>query len=312
MNFADTLHQATQDKKSFLLAGIDPRPDLIPHLFHTQASISSKTDSEYIQKLFFEFYSFALKHIQSDIVAVKPNIAFFEQYGLAGLTALKQIVSFARDLALPIILDAKRGDIGSTANAYAKAYLSETELDNRIFTMLHADAITVNPFLGFDTVESFTSICKETGKGIFVLVRTSNPGSGDIQNIRGEDGRTISESIADWVTENGKALTGSCGISSLGAVVGATYPQELAELRQRMPNTFLLIPGYGAQGGSASELGCGFRQSGDVSSGAIINASRGLFSNFKDLAASKEDLATQITTIAKGLKDDLNSALPFN
>jgi len=305
MNFADNLHEATQAKKSFLLAGIDPRPDLIPEYFHTQAAKSSKNNQEYLKQLLFGFYSFALKEISSSIVAVKPNIAFFEQYGLAGLSTLQDISNFARDLSLPIILDAKRGDIGSTAEAYARAYFSECQLDNRSFSNIRCDAITVNPFLGFDTLETFTKHCEESGKGLFVLVKTSNPGSGDIQDIRGEDGRTISQRIADWLNENGKALRGSHGISSLGAVVGATYPEELSELRQRMPDNFFLIPGYGAQGGSAKDIAHGFRKIGGIPSGAIINASRGLFSGFADLSAPVEELAVELVRISDTLQEDL-------
>lgn len=196
------------------------------------------------------------------------------------MSSFARLCSLARERGLLVIVDAKRGDIGSTAEAYARAYLSEDSTNG-----FYADALTVNPFLGFDTLEPFIKICEERGKGIFVLVQTSNAGAKDIEGLR-SDGRTVSERIADYLAENAQRLVGSSGWSGLGAVVGATYPAEAEALRKRMPNNLFLIPGYGAQGGTAKDAVVSFLPSlqGNAEGpsltmrkqGGLVNASRAL------------------------------------
>ncbi|MCB0332908.1 MAG: orotidine-5'-phosphate decarboxylase [Bdellovibrionales bacterium] len=302
MNFADLLHESSTRNNSFLIAGFDPRIEKIPSVFKSEASNKSKTNEDLLYHTLVDFHLHALETIGSQVAAIKPNIAFFEQHGLAGLRAFSSILSAIREYELPVVIDAKRGDIGSTADAYAKAYLGA----NAPFP---ADALTVNPFLGFDTIESFLKACEECGKGIFVLVKTSNPGSGDLQNQHIGDGCTISERIADWLSEHSSRLQGSCGYSGLGAVIGATYPHEAKAMRERMPNNFFLIPGLGSQGGSADDAIAGFGEQNGAKGGAIINVSRGLLSSFSDLALSKSEVSSEIAEKLSGFQDAVHQAL---
>jgi orotidine-5'-phosphate decarboxylase len=203
-------------------------------------------------------------------VAVKPQLAFFEALGAAGMAAFEQVCSYAHRAGLLVIADGKRGDIGSTARAYAEAYI-EGERPR-------ADALTVNPYLGTDSVEPFLGACRRGGAGIFVLVRTSNA-SGDLQDAVLKDGRPVWHHVAQLVDEWGAGSAGEHGLSSVGAVVGATHPRAVADARRLMPRTILLLPGIGAQGGSVTDLTRAF-QSGPAS--AVVNASRSVIYAFRD------------------------------
>jgi orotidine-5'-phosphate decarboxylase len=198
---------------------------------------------------------------------VKPQSAFFEACGPAGMAALQTVLRRAKELGLVTILDAKRGDIASTAAAYAEA----------AFTALDADALTVNPYLGRDAVEPFIAAARRDGRGLFVLVRTSNPGAGLFQNLTC-DGRPLYQHVADAVAAwNGESI-GACGLGDVGAVVGATHPAELKLLRERLPDVWFLVPGYGAQGGTAADVRAAFRADG---LGAVVNSSRGVTFPFR-------------------------------
>jgi len=253
------------------------------------------------------FFQFALEAVADRIAAVKPNIAFFEALGLGGLRALTSVAAMLREHRVPFILDGKRGDIGSTAEAYAAACLGETQALGRSLRFLEADALTVNPFLGFDTLEPFVAACRERGKGLFVLVRTSNPGAAALQGAQCETG-SVSERVADWLAEEGAKLLGACGYSSLGAVVGATYPDEARALRRRMPHAFFLIPGMSAQGASAADAAAGFARK-ERAGGALINVSRGLLSSFSSTALSREELRRELQEKAGGFNRLVNEAL---
>ena len=203
-----------------------------------------------------------------DIVpAVKPQIAFYELFGSEGILAYNKTIEYAKMRGMIVIADIKRGDIASTAEAYAKAHLGG----------IGADFATINPYLGKDSLEPFVKLCKENDKGIFVLVKTSNPGSADIQNLE-SNGRFVYEIVGDYVAEMGRELIGKHGFSSIGAVVGATHPAELINLRKQLPSTFFLIPGYGAQGGRAEDIAQAFKPKGI---GAIVNSSRGIIEAYK-------------------------------
>ncbi len=303
MSFADYLENSIASKKSLIVAGFDPRPDAIPQCFHQEAS-KENSDEEFIYKLFSSFHSFALETLAPNIAAIKPNLAFFEAYGMGGLRAYKQLCSEARNLKLPIIADAKRGDIGSTAQAYAEAFLSGNKISNRSYHDFQVDALTINPFLGFDTLEVFLKVAEQHGKGLYVLVKTSNPGSGDLQNLI-VDNKSISARLAEWVAKNADRLKGSNGLSAIGAVVGATYPEEAKALRKLMPDSLFLVPGYGAQGGSASEA---VQSARPDRRGIIVNMSRGLLGSFKQLTAEADQLKLELQTLADNARQDLNSA----
>ncbi len=296
MKFTDRLQASIDKSSSIIVAGLDPKIDDIP------ACIKAGGNSA-IKQTLLDYYSLALEVIRGDIAAVKPNIAFFEQFGLEGLAAFQSIIQELRLHGLPIIADAKRGDIGSTAEAYSAAFLGTKAFN--------VDAVTVNPFLGFDTLEPFLKDCIQHNKGIFVLVRTSNPGSADIQSLKlqGDTNQTVSHVLAKWLADNAPQLMGACGYSGLGAVVGATHPQELAQFRALMPKNFLLVPGIGAQGGSVTEVlkACAAKTN---QCGVLLNVSRALLGGWRtdiSLAELKQELKARILTLNQQVRQAVTS-----
>ena len=271
--FADYLTTSIDQSGSVLLAGFDPQLDSFPEAALVPAKKAAGND-EAIYIALTTFYFAAIESFAGKVAAVKPNIAFFEQYGIAGLRAFASVCSKAREHKLPVIADVKRGDIGSTAEAYARAYLGSTSIFGKTMQAFPVDAVTVNPFLGADTLEPFFDACAANGKGIFVLVRTSNPGSGAFQGARSARGDTVSDEIARILDHYADRLEGSCGLSGAGAVIGATYPEELARLRATLRSNYVLIVGVGAQGAPASSAAAGFIS--DERPGAIVNLSRAL------------------------------------
>lgn len=273
--FADTVQASIEKSGSFLVAGCDPVIDKLPLFLRAEADARALSDSDYIDRVLGGFGDLFLAAVVGSVAAIKPNIAFFEQYGVAGIAAFARLCRTIRSAGVPLIIDAKRGDIGSTAAAYSAAFLGQSRVRGRIIDDFCADAVTVNPFLGFDTLEVFLKDCQERGKGIFVLVQTSNPGAAAIQGLTAE-GRPVREHIAQWLAEHAEALVGSSGWSGLGAVVGASYPEEARRLRELMPRNFFLIPGLGAQGAAAKDSVAGFGMVHGSPGGALINVSRGL------------------------------------
>ena len=265
MNFADQLQQAVLSKGNSLCVGLDPRLKNLP------AELKNRVDPGTSQSIAEAYESFCRAII--DVVAplvpiVKPQSAFFESIGPAGVQALANVVRYAREKNVLVLMDAKRGDIGSTAQAYAEAYLGERN------DHLVSDALTVNPYMGVDTLDPFVASATANRKGIFVLVKTSNPGSGHFQDQTVEGrGERLFEMVADEVEKLSAAHVGDCGYGPVGAVVGATYPEQLETLRRRMPHVILLIPGFGAQGGGVEDVREGFDKQG---TGAIVNSSRGI------------------------------------
>lgn len=240
----------------------------------------------------------------SDIVpAVKVQIAYYEAYGTEGLKTFYETLLYAKKKGLTVIADAKRNDIGSTASQYAKAFLGQTELSGERFEAFPADYLTVNGYLGTDGIAPFTEENKKRGKGIFVLVKTSNPSSGELQNLRLQDGRTVYECMGDMVELWGSETVGKYGYSSVGAVVGATYPEEAKILRARLKHTFFLVPGYGAQGANAEMLKNCFDGNG---LGGIVNNSRGILCAYKKRGGTYFDAARQACL---DMKADLLSVL---
>jgi len=234
--------------------GLDTAPDYIPEAI--------KAQKENVQDRLFEFNRRIIDATKDIAACYKVQIAYYEAQGLRGLQAYAKTVSYIGDLKIPVIGDVKRGDIAKTAQMYAKAHFSGD---------FEVDAITVNPYLGIDTLEPYYDYLKK-GKAIFVLLKTSNPGSGTVQNILSKDGKTVYETLGERLMEEGQQHMGSYSFSSVCAVVGCTHAQEGERLRQKMPNTFFLIPGYGAQGGKAEDLK-GYLTNGN---GGIVNSSRGI------------------------------------
>ena len=272
-HFADRLTAACRAKGTPLCVGLDPRYSSLPD------EIRHRHDDGTLVGVARAFEAFCLRVL--DIVAplvpvVKPQSAFFEMCGPEGLAVLQRLLRRARDLGLVTILDGKRNDIASTAEAYADAAFAGVTLQGVIHPVWDADALTVNPYLGRDAVEPFLESARKSGRGVFVLVRTSNPGAGQFQDLRCE-GRPVylhvAEAVGSWTREN----LGRCGFGDVGAVVGATHPGELAVIRRALPEALFLVPGYGAQGGTARDTAPAFRQDG---LGAVINSSRGILFPF--------------------------------
>ncbi|MGN0814621.1 MAG: orotidine-5'-phosphate decarboxylase [Candidatus Coproplasma sp.] len=242
-----------------------------------------------------------------DIVpAVKVQVAYYEMYGFEGLRAFDYTVNYARGRDMFVIADCKRNDIGSTAGCYSKAYLGKTDINGKKIKAFPADMLTVNGYLGTDGIAPFVDDCKKNDKGIFVLVKTSNPSSGELQNLKLENGRYIYEQMGSLVTEWGKGTVGKYGYSAVGAVVGATHPEEAERLRKQMPETFFLIPGYGAQGGNAQMLKCCFDERG---LGGIVNNSRGILTAYRKPEYSGMNYAEAARTACIDMQQDLVGAI---
>lgn len=242
-NAMDKLISKIKETDNPTVMGLDPRYEMIPDCIKSKYS----KDIEGACKAILEFNKGLIDSVYDIVPAVKPQIAFYEMFGIEGIKVFNETCKYAKEKNMIVIADAKRGDIGSTAEGYSNAFLGKTPLGEEKISIYDVDFITVNPYLGIDGVKPFIDDCKEYGKGIFVLVKTSNKSSGELQDLRLEDGRTIYEKVAELVSSWGEELVGSYGYSSVGAVVGATYPIQIKQLREIMPKTFFLIPGYGAQ-----------------------------------------------------------------
>ena len=267
-HFADRLIQRTRRLGHPLCVGLDPHLERIPALFR-QGSMAPRDPRT--AAAVESFLGAVLDRVSDRAAIVKPQIAFFERLGWPGLKALEAVVAKARGLSLPVLLDAKRGDVGSTAAAYAEAYLGAE-------AALEADAMTVNPYLGGDALAPFVERAEGHGRGLFVLVKTSNPGSGDFQDRTLEGGGTLFETVAESLAETALKLRGpATGWSSLGVVVGATWPGESERVRRRLPHSLFLVPGYGAQGGSAADAVRGLVPGPDGRlEGGVVSSSRGI------------------------------------
>jgi orotidine-5'-phosphate decarboxylase len=275
--YSARLNAAIKAKQTPALVGIDPRFDQLPAPVRASAAQRVEKHGGNVAAAAFEEFGIRLIDVVASLVpAVKPQSAFFEQLGPAGTVALGNVVQHARKAGLIVVLDAKRSDIGSTADAYAKGYLAGEDPGAAPWG---ADALTVNPYLGSDTLQPFVDVATSRGAAIYVLVRTSNPGAAIWQD-RVTDGQRVFESVADTVEALAQETVDESGFGCVGAVVGATWPAELTELRQRMPHVPLLVPGYGSQGADASDVAGGFNDQG---LGAIVNSSRAI--NFAHLRA---------------------------
>ena len=260
-HFSDRLAEAVERKRSQLVVGLDPRLDLLPVELRGEAHAGRAEAAA----AFARFCSGLVDAVAPYTVAVKPQLAFFEALGADGMRALEEACAYARTAGLLVIADGKRGDIGSTARAYAAAYLERRD-GARL-----ADAITVNAYLGRDSLEPFLLACRREGAGLFCLVKTSNAGGAEIQDLVLSDGRPLWQQVARLVSEWGEELVGERGLSSVGAVLGATHPRAVGEARRLMPQSVLLLPGVGAQGATPADVARAFT-SGPAS--ALVSASR--------------------------------------
>src|SRR5579872_808637 len=293
--FADRLVEAVRKKASPCVVGLDPRIDLMPDFIKSGRGAPSRAN---VCSIISDFHELVLDAIADLVPAVKPQLAFYEQYGLGGLAAYENTVNAARERGLLVIADGKRNDISSTAEAYATAFLSDTAF--------YSDGMTVTPYLGRDSLDPFVKACAQHGKGLFVVLKTSNPGSRDFQDQPLEaSGRPLYESIAGIIEDLGKDLIGESGYSSIGAVVGATFPEDGRRLRALMPHAIILVPGYGAQGGSAQSAAACFHENG---LGAIVSSSRGITYAHSNSGISRTDFVKTVRDNTRRMVDEIVKA----
>ena len=260
--FSDRLASSIGTRRTPVLVGLDPRAGSLPAGMLASPDSASPTE---VATAYSRFCRAVIDVVAPLVPAVKPQAAFFEELGPAGMIALAEVITHAREKNLLVILDAKRNDIGSTATAYAHGMLGTD-------SPWGADCMTVSPYLGADSLQPFVDVAVERGAGVFVLVKTSNPGGGMLQDLEC-DGATVYEHVARYVEDRAAETAAACGFGAIGAVVGATYPDQLTELRERMPHAWILVPGFGSQGGTARDVAGAFDSRG---LGALVNNSRGI------------------------------------
>lgn len=305
-NAIDILIEKIKETGNPTVMGLDPRYEMLPEC------VTSKYPKtlDGVARAIIE-YNKALIDATYDIIpAIKPQIAFYEMFGIPGMDAFEETCKYAKEKGMVVIADIKRGDIGSTAAGYSNAYLGKTKIGDIEQSIFDVDFVTVNPYMGTDCVKPFIEDCKKYNKGLFILVKTSNPSSGELQDLKLESGDEVYTSVAKLVEKWGEELRGQYNYSSIAAVVGATYPKQLEDIRKTAPHTFFLIPGYGAQGGKPEDIALGFDQEG---LGGIVNASRSLMCAYKSDRWKNEfeekDYAKATRAEAIRMKEELNSVI---
>ena len=301
------LIEKIQKTKAPICVGLDPMLSYVPEHIQAAAFEQYGETLEGAAEAIWQFNKEIVDHTFDLIPSVKPQIAMYEQFGIEGLKVYKRTVDYCKEKRLVVIGDAKRGDIGSTSAAYAAGHIGSVQVGSKTYSAFDTDFLTVNPYLGTDGVKPFVDVCNSHDRGLFVLVKTSNPSSGEFQD-RLIDGRPLYEWVAEKVVEWGNAsMDGE--YSNVGAVVGATYPEMSRILRNLMPHTYFLVPGYGAQGGTAEDLKHCFNKDG---LGAIVNSSRGIIAAYKQEKYKKfgaENFAEASRQAVIDMAADINSVL---
>jgi orotidine-5'-phosphate decarboxylase len=291
-HFADQLAAAVKRTGNAVCVGLDPRAKNLP----AELLASNDNSPAALADACTRFCYGVIDVVAPLVPIVKPQAAFFEELGPLGTWALSRVIDHAHSRGLLVIVDAKRGDIGSTAEAYARAYLGHD-------SPWRADCLTVNPYLGDDSLTPFADVARDRGAGIFVLVKTSNPGGRLLQDVQ-TDGRPLYARVAEHVEGLAAANLGACGYGSVGAVVGATYPEQLVELRRAMPHTWFLVPGYGSQGGTAADVAPAFDSQG---LGAVVNNSRGIIFAHERTEYKTMPWQSAVESATRAMIADLNS-----
>ena len=303
----NTLIKKIQETNAPIVVGLDPMMSYIPKHIQEAAFAEYGETLKGAAEAIWVYNKGIIDATYDLIPAVKPQIAMYEQFGIEGLIAFEKTCEYAKSKGLVVIGDIKRGDIGSTSTAYAVGHLGQVQVGSKKYSGFSEDFVTVNPYLGTDGVKPFVDVCKEENKGIFVLVKTSNPSSGEFQDQL-IDGRPLYELVAEKVVEWGNECMGD-KYSNVGCVVGATYPEMGKVLRKLMPNTYILVPGYGAQGGKAEDLVHYFNEDG---LGAIVNSSRGIIAAYKQdkyAEFGEERYAEASRQAVIDMIEDINGAL---
>ena len=299
----DRLIEKIIEMKNPTVVGLDPRLEYIPEFVKKPYFEADGQTLKSASKAIFKFNQMIIDEICDVVPAIKPQAAYYEMYGYQGMKTLVKTIQYAQIKGMFVMTDGKRNDIGATMEAYTSAHLGEVKVGENTFEPFGADALTVNGYLGTDGIEPLLKVCKEKDKGIFVLVKTSNKSSGELQD-RLIDGVPVYAIMGDMCENWGKDQIGRYGYSSVGAVVGATYPQQLTELRQRLPHTMFLVPGYGAQGGGAEGLKGAFDERG---LGAIVNSSRAVMCAYKKECCDERDFAKAARREVIRMRDDITS-----
>lgn len=301
----DTLVNKIKEKNNPSVAGLDPVLAYVPQYLRESAYKEYGKNLRGACEAIWQFNKGLIDALYDVVPAVKPQSAFYEMYGLHGEEVLHRTIKYAKEKGLYVILDVKRNDIGSTAEAYSKAYLGKVDIDGIEEEPCPTDCVTVNPYLGTDGIKPFVDDCVKHGKSIFALVKTSNPSSGELQDLVAGD-KKIYEHVAELVNKWNADTIGESGYGAVGAVVGATYPEQAAVLRKAMKQSYFLVPGYGAQGGGAEGVKPCFNEDG---LGAIVNSSRGIMCAYKKGDWSEEAFADAARAEALRMKEDITSVL---
>ena len=307
----DRLMEKIRETGNPTVVGLDPRLNMIPEYIKEEAYAQYGKTPEGAAEAFFRFNQEIIDAVYDLIPAVKPQVAMYEMYGAAGMAAYIRTIEYARSKGLIVIGDIKRSDIASTAEAYAAGHIGRAAVEDQEYEIFHEDFVTLNPYLGVESVEPYFAPMKKYDKGIVVLVKTSNLGSGQIQDLpAGPEGKPLYEIVGGLLEEWGKDFRGKYGYSDVLAVVGATHPEQGKRLREILPHTFFLVPGYGAQGATAQDLrGC-FDKNGE---GAIVNSSRGIIAAWKKEkyaeGLAEREWAQASRRAVLDMQKDLNSVL---
>ena len=298
----DRLQEAIIAKKNPTVAGLDPKPEYVPAHIRKECYDKYGETLEGAAEAIYRFNCGLIDALKDIVPAVKPQSAYYERLGWRGMEVLERTIRYAKEQGLYVIADIKRGDIGSTAEAYSDGWLGKTKVGEQMLSVFDADCVTLNGYMGADSVNPFLKTCKEMDKCAFILAKTSNPGSGELQNVSAGEGDTVYGLMADLIEKWGAGTEGKYGYTMAGAVAGATYPEELQKLRARMPHTFLLVPGYGAQGGTAEDVQYAFQKDGH---GAIVNSSRGIICAWQKTGKDGMDYQEAARNAAIAMRDDI-------
>ncbi len=302
----DVLIDKIRKTEAPIVVGLDPMLTYVPEYLQKEAVREQGETLEAAAEAIWRYNKGIVDAVCDIVPAVKPQIAMYEQFGIPGLMTFKRTIDYCRQKGLVVIGDVKRGDIGSTSAAYAAGHIGRVQVGTKKLPVFDEDFITVNPYFGTDGIKPFTDVCREEKKGLFILVKTSNPSSGEFQD-RKVDGKPLYELVGEQVAKWGETCMGGSSYSNIGAVVGATYPEMGKVLRKVMPKTYILVPGYGAQGGTAKDLAPYFNEDG---LGAIVNSSRGIIAAYRQPAYEKygeTGYAEAARQAALAMKKDINS-----
>ena len=298
----DRLIEKIIETKNPTVVGLDPRLEYVPAHIQRRYLEDDGWTLKAAAKAIYAFNQAIIDEIHDIVPAIKPQAAYYEMYGHYGIRTLEKTIRYAKLNGMFVITDGKRNDIGATMDAYTSAHLGTVTIGENEMEPFGADALTVNGYLGTDGIDPLLKVCRSRDKGIYVLVKTSNPSSGELQDMKLADGRTIYETMGDMCEKWGAEAIGKYGYSDVGAVVGATYPAMLTELRQRLPHTMFLAPGYGAQGGGAEGLKGAFDEKG---LGAIVNSSRAVMCAYKKEGCDEREFAQAARREVIRMRDDI-------